>query len=61
MTDPVEFSFNARQLDIIREWFDSTQDLNPKYLEEKDYVLADKIYRCLGRRVPHSVSDKLPK
>ena len=31
------------ELDIVRQWYNAVQDLNPKYLEVKDNVLIDKI------------------
>jgi hypothetical protein len=43
------------ELNLTREWFDSVQDLNPDYLEQKDYRLQVKVLRALDRRVPHDV------
>ena len=43
------------ELSLIREWFDSVQELSPDYLEEKDYRLQVKVLRALNRRVPHDV------
>lgn len=31
------------ELSLIRQWFNAVEDLNRKYLEEKDYNLATKI------------------
>ena len=42
-------------LHLFRQWFDSVQDVNPQYLEAKDYALAKKLYEHLGWRVPHSI------
>lgn len=42
----------------IRQWFDSVQDTNPKYLESKDYILARRIYEAEGMRVPNSILEK---
>jgi hypothetical protein len=39
----------------ILQWFETAQDVNPGYLEQKDYKLAIKIYTYLGRQVPSSV------
>lgn len=46
---------NEEELNLIRDWFDSVQDLNPDYLEQKDYRLQVKVLRSLGYRVPHDV------
>ncbi len=51
-------NFGENELNRIREWFDSVQDVNPKYLESKDYDLAKRIYEALGQRVPDSVRTK---
>ena len=43
----------------MRQWFNSTQDLNPDYLEPADYALAAKVHEALGMRVPGSISRHL--
>lgn len=43
------------ELHLIRQWFDAVQDLNPKYLERPDYLLARRVYEALEMRVPHSI------
>ena len=40
---------------LLRQWFNAVQDLNPRYLEAQDYVLAEKIIKSLGLRVPNSI------
>lgn len=52
--------FNIVEVDLIRQWFNAVQDLNPDYLESNDYVLAVKIHKLLGLRVANSVLEKLP-
>lgn len=42
-------------LDLIRQWFDAVQDLNPEFLTREDYVLAGRIYSELGIPVPTSI------
>lgn len=46
---------------LLRQWFNAVQDLNPAYLEAQDYVLAEKIIKSLGLRVPISISEKVKK
>jgi hypothetical protein len=48
------------ELDLTRQWFNAVQDLNPKYLEPADYVLAKRIYEALGMRVPSSITENVP-
>ena len=31
------------ELDMVRQWYNAVQDLNPDYLEVKDHLLIDKI------------------
>lgn len=50
---------DKHDLNIIRQWFDSVQDINPQYLTPADYVLARKIYQVLDWRVPNSISDNI--
>lgn len=50
--------FNEKELNLIREWFDTVQDIANIYLEKEDYVLASKIYESLGLRVPNSIKEK---
>jgi len=47
------------ELELIRQWFDAVQDMNPGYLERQDYELAQAIYTRLGMRVPNSITDKV--
>lgn len=47
---------NERELNIVRQWFDATQDLlHPSHLERSEYVLARRIYEALSMRVPQSI------
>lgn len=46
-------------LDLCRQWFNSAQDTNGGYLDRADYVLAERIYRALGLRVPSSITEPL--
>lgn len=39
-------------LDIIRQWFNAVQDTAPRYLEQRDFELAARIYQTLGLRGP---------
>ena len=40
---------------LFLEWFNAVEDLNPDYLEVRDYVAARMLYESSGRRVPVSV------
>lgn len=42
-------------LDLIRQWFNAVEDINPDYLNSDDYKLAKRIYNMLGVKVPRSV------
>jgi len=44
-----------KEAHLVREWFDSVQDLSPDYLEPRDYKLAEKVYKAVEMRVPHNV------
>lgn len=48
--------FTAEEVNTMRQWFDSVQDTNGGYLNPDDYVLAAKLYRLCGMRVPNSIS-----
>jgi hypothetical protein len=57
--DMAQMTLTGQELDLMRQWFDAVQDLNPDYLEAADYEMAAKIYKKLGMRVPNSIADKL--
>lgn len=38
------------ELNLIRQWFNAVEDLNPKYLEKADKDLIEKIRVFLGVR-----------
>ncbi|MGI4942053.1 MAG: hypothetical protein ACRYHQ_16080 [Janthinobacterium lividum] len=46
---------SREDIDLIRQWFNNVQDVNPQYLERQDYDLAQRIYEHLGHRVPNSI------
>lgn len=48
------------EIELTRQWFDAVQDMNPKYLETPDYVLAKRLYEIKGMRVPNSITEKVP-
>ena len=37
------------EFDLIRQWYNAIEDVNPRYLEEKDGILIDKINAILKR------------
>lgn len=47
--------FTQEEISLFREWFDCIQDIHPKYLSKKDYVLAKKLYERLNMRIPNSI------
>jgi hypothetical protein len=46
-------------LDMVRQWFNAVQDTAPRYLEQRDFELAARIYRGLSLPVPRSVERHL--
>jgi hypothetical protein len=53
-----DVTMSAAELNLVRQWFECTQDLShTDYLKKDDYQLAEKIYAKLGFRVPNSVAD----
>lgn len=55
----MSLNLTETELHAVRQWFDSVQDNNEKYLVDTDYRLAEKIYQHLGMRVPYSIKEKL--
>jgi hypothetical protein len=49
-------SISLSELNIMRQWFDSVQDVNPNYLDNADYILAKMIYEILGMNVPNRIT-----
>jgi len=47
--------WTREEIELMRQWFDSVQDVNPQFLEQKDYDLAVKVYKATGMRVPNSI------
>lgn len=39
---------NKEELNLVRQWFDATQDCAPKYIEPSDQALMDKIKTALA-------------
>jgi hypothetical protein len=54
-------TFTAEEIDLLRQWFNCVQDLNPRYLAKNDFVLASKIYENLYLRVPDSIIEVVKK
>lgn len=57
-TENSELSFTKADTNLMREWFDAVLDLNPDYLEEKDFRLAKKLYSESELRTPNEVLEK---
>ena len=51
--------FHGEELQTLCEWFGVVQDLNPAYLEKKDYLIATRLYVCANRRVTNEMRAKL--
>ena len=49
------FELTYEQLNLVRQWFNSVQDCNPKYLQDEDYFLAADIHEMLGMKFKHEV------
>jgi len=47
---------DLKELELIKQWFDSVMDINPEYLTTKDYLLIRKIYLRLGYRIPKKLN-----
>jgi hypothetical protein len=43
------------EANLIREWFNSVQDLNHKFLGGADYSLAKRIHEYMGMQVSKSI------
>ncbi len=54
-----KMTLDAEDLNLVRQWFDAVQDLNPAYLTDADYELAQDIYEKLEMRVPSSILNGL--
>lgn len=39
--------FSTEELNIFRQWFNSVSDTNPKYLEQRDKRLYEKVLRLM--------------
>ncbi|MFK3922138.1 hypothetical protein [Pseudomonas fulva] len=52
---------SEEELELVRQWFNAVEDLNPKFLELKDYFLAEKILVELGAKIPISMIQKMEK
>jgi len=58
ITEESELFFTKADTNLMREWFDAVLDLNPDYLEEKDFTLAKKLYSESELRTPNEVLEK---
>lgn len=52
---------SEEELELVRQWFNAVEDLSPKFLELKDYSLAEKVMVELGAKVPSSMIEKMEK
>lgn len=52
---------SEEELELVRQWFNAVEDLSPKFLELKDYSLAEKVMVELGAKVPNSMIEKMGK
>lgn len=46
-----EHVFTKEELNLFREWFTVCEDVNPQYLEAKDYELYNKLQSILGNKI----------
>lgn len=54
-------TFSEGELELFRQWFNALEDLSPKFLDGKDYLLAKKVLDELGVRAPKSMLEKMEK
>jgi hypothetical protein len=59
MSDTDSICFHGEELQTLCEWFGTLQDLNPDYLEKKDYLIAARIYVCANRRITNEMREKI--
>ena len=45
-------TFDADEIDLLRQWFNALEDVTPEFLEPADYTLAQRIALHLGTRLP---------
>ena len=50
-------ALSREELHLVRQWFESAQDMNPAYLQPADYRLAVHIYQVLGWPVTQRVRE----
>lgn len=50
MTDRIIMKFNKNEINLLRQWFNSIQDLNQPYLKKEDYIVYLKIMKELKMR-----------
>lgn len=48
---------NQTEQDLICQWFNVVQDINPAYLSKDDYVLARRLMMEIHRPVSQKVMD----
>jgi hypothetical protein len=47
--------FIDEDVELLRQWFDVIEDINPQFLGRRDFELAKQLYQHLGRRVSSSI------
>jgi hypothetical protein len=52
-------TFQGEDIQTLCEWFGVVMDMNPDYLERKDFTLAYRLYVAAGRRVPNEIRTKI--
>jgi hypothetical protein len=45
-------------LNRMRQWFNAIRDVNPTYLEPRDYQLAERLHQAIGMEVPKGIADR---
>ena len=54
-------SFTVEDLDLMRQWFLAIYDVNPVFLEYKDYELGIRLIKACGDRVSNKMIEDFRK
>lgn len=48
-------TIDKAEADLIVQWFNAVQDLNPDYLEQPDFVIIARLSALSGRRISNEI------
>lgn len=55
----MSIQLTEEEANLVRQWFNAVQDINPAYLKEPDFKLAAKVYEACNARLPQSITQHL--